>query len=183
MKFLKGSVIAITATLFLSGCTPTSLPTVETITSADLAPLKLVKEVKGYCYPTEFFCGNPLFEPMFTAPADADPVEVCDKVIDLQQKIGFIAYAPNGGNAAKVSDVQAVKDFCAAGFVLGGDDGTGAPFYEGTTLFDDGAKDGVGKVTVINRESSGYTVVFSVSKNLGRVGWVSYGGTPTHMNN
>ena len=183
MKFLRVSAIAISATLFLSGCTPTSIPTVDSITSADLGPLMLVKEVKGYCYPTELFCSNPLFEPAFTAPADADPVEVCDKVIDLQQKIGLVAYAANGANAAKVTDLKAVKHFCAAGFELGGDDGAGSPFYEGTTLFDDGAKDGVGKFTVINREASGYNVVFSVSKNLGRVGWVSYGGTPTHMNN
>ena len=77
---------AIATLLLLTGCTPASIPTVETITSADLGPLKLVKEVKGYCYPTELFCGNPLFEPTFTAPADADPGEVCDKVIAANAK-------------------------------------------------------------------------------------------------
>lgn len=173
---------AIATVMLLSGCTPASIPTVEAITSADLGPLKLAKEVKGYCYPTEMFCANPLFEPVFTAPADADPVEVCNKVIDLQKRIGLVAYAANGANASKVTDVQKVKDFCAVGLVLGGDDGTGSPFFEGTTLFDDGSKDGIGKVTVINREVSGFTVVFSVSKNLERVGWISYGGNPVHLN-
>lgn len=182
VRILLALALCIVSVVTLSGCTPASIPAVEAITSADLGPLKLVKEVKGYCFPTELFCGDPLFEPIFKAPADADPVEVCDKVIDLQQKIGLIAFAANGANAAKVRNAQEVKDFCAAGFVLGGDDGTGSPFYEGTTLFDDGTRDGVGKVTVINREVAGYTVVFSVSKNLERVGWVSYGGIPKHMN-
>ena len=168
----------------LTGCTPASIPTVETITSANLGPLKLVKEVKGYCYPTELFCGNPLFEPTFTAPADADPGEVCDKVIALQRRIGLIAYSAAGADAGKVNDVQQVKDFCAQGFELGGDDGAGNPFYEGTILYDDGSKDGVGKVTVISREADrGYTVVFSVSKNLSRVGWIPYGSEPRHINN
>ena len=177
-----GAVIA--TVLLLTGCTPTSIPAVEAITSADLGPLKLVKEVKGHCYPTELFCGNPLFEPTFTAPADADPGEVCDKVIALQRGIGLIAYSAAGADAGKVNDVQQVKDFCAQGFELGGDDGAGNPFYEGTILYDDGSKDGVGKVTVISREAGrGYTVVFSVSKNLSRVGWIPYGSEPRHINN
>lgn len=184
VRILSALVLGAIGVVTLTGCTPASIPTVEAITSADLGPVKLMKEVKGYCYPTELFCSNPLFEPGFTAPADADPVEVCEKVIDLQQRIGLVAYSAAGADAGKVKDVQQVKDFCAQGFELGGDDGAGNPFYEGTILYDDGSNDGVGKVTVISREADrGYTVVFSVSKNLGRVGWVPYGGEPVHTNN
>lgn len=169
--------------IFLTACTPSSIPVVDTITNANLGPLKLDKEVKGYCNPMELFCGDPLFEPAFSSPNSADPVEVCNAVVDLQSKIGMVAFAAAGADAAKVTSLKEVKDFCAQGFELGGDDGAGNPFYEGTVLYDDGEKDGVGKVTVISRSAEqGYFVVFSVSRNLGRVGWVPYGGSPKHMN-
>ena len=179
---MKPTLWAAALILALTGCTPTTIPVVDTILAADLSPLTFIQESKG-CQPMELFCSNPLFEPAFKAPASASPKEVCDKVVDLQARIGIGAYSATGAPAGKVSDIQEVKDFCAAGLELGGDDGQGSPFYEGTTLYDDGSKDGVGKVTVINRETSGYTVVFSVSRNLQRAGgWISYGSKPVHLN-
>lgn len=169
--------------LGLAGCTPSSDPVVDQVLAADLGVLKLVNpEVKGYCYPTELFCSNPLFEPAFSAPASADPAEVCDAVINLQSEIGLVAYAAEGADAGKVESLQKVKDFCVEGFLQPLTNFDDSISYEGTILFDDGLTDGVGKVTVIHRESNGsYFVVFSLSRNLDRVGWIPFGDEPKHQ--
>lgn len=174
---------ALVSALGLAGCTPSSDPVVDQVLSADLGVLELVNpEVKGYCYPTELFCSNPLFEPAFTAPATADPVEVCDAVISLQDDIGLVAFAAQGAEAAKVESLNKVKKFCVEGFLQPITNFDDSISYEGTILFDDGLTDGVGKVTVISREANGsYFVVFSLSRNLDRVGWIPFGEEPKHQ--
>ena len=181
-KTLASLGAALVFVLPAAGCTPTSDPVVDQVIYADLSPLSIVnKEVKGYCYPTELFCSGPLFEPAFDAPASADPIEICSAVVDLQAKIGLVAYAAAGADAGKVTDVQIVKDFCVEGLLEPLTNFDGSISYEGTILFDDGASDGVGKVTVISREADGkYFVVFSLSRNLDRVGWIPYGTEPKH---
>lgn len=178
-----GVISALFALLCLSGCTPTSNPVVDQVLASDLGPLKLVNpEVKGYCYPTELFCSSPLFEPAYSAPASADPAEVCEAVISLQAEIGLVAYSAQGGEAGRVENLEAVKDFCVEGFLQPLTNFDDSVSYEGTVLFDDGSTDGVGKVTVISREANGsYFVVFSLSRNLDRVGWIPYGDQPKHQ--
>lgn len=177
---LAGLIIS---ALSLAGCTPSSDPVVDQVLAADLGALKLVNpEVKGYCYPTELFCSNPLFEPAFSAPATADPLEICDAVISLQSEIGLVAYAAEGAAAGKVENLQKLKDFCVEGFLQPLTNFDDSISYEGTVLFDDGATDGVGKVTVISRYADGtYFVVFSLSRNLSRVGWIPFGDEPKHQ--
>ncbi len=167
----------------LAGCTPTSDPLVNQVLAADLGELKLVNpEVKGYCYPNELFCSNPLFEPAFSAPASADPFAICDAVITLQDEIGLVAYAAEGGPAGRVGNLQKVKEFCVEGFLQPLINPDNSTSYEGVVLYDDGATDGVGKVTVVHREGNGsYFVVFSMSRNLDRVGWIPFGDDPKHQ--
>lgn len=175
-------VAAVGTITFLANYEPPLDPVVTEITGANLGELRLDHEVKGYCQPVELFCAHRLYEPVFTAPETADPVEICNDVIDLQARIGLVAYGAAGANAGKVSNLQAVKDFCVEGFTKPYVNDDGSKIYEGTNLFDDGSNDKVGKVTVINWEPGrGFTVVFSISRNLDRVGWISYGeGTPRH---
>lgn len=177
VQFKSFTILAVALqVLLLTGCTPTSDPVVDEIMAADLGELRAVSdEVKGYCYPTELFCSSPLFEPAFSAPASADPAAVCDSVIDLQLKIGLVAYSVSGDGAYPMEDPTQVRELCSNGLsqLLETDDGF--TYYLGVVLYDDGAKDGVGKVTVVHRENDGsYLVVFSVSRNLDRVGWISY---------
>lgn len=162
--------------LFLAGCTPASDPVVEQIMAADLGELTAFSnDVKGYCYPTELFCSNPLFEPAFSAPASAEPKRICESVIDLQIEIGFVAYSVEGEPATKVQNPESVKEQCSTGLSQPLEAEDGSTYYRGTVLYDDGASDGVGKVTVISRREDGsYLVVFSVSRNLERVGWIPY---------
>lgn len=176
-KKRKLAVLALfISTLVLSGCTPSSDPVLQQILSADLGELKPVsQEVRGYCYPTELFCPNPLFEPAFHAQSSVEPLEICDSVIDLQLQIGLVAYSFEGELAQKVDEVQVVRDLCTQGLAEPQEAEDGTAYYQGTVLFDDGTSDGVGKVTVISRREDGsYFVVFSISRNLDRVGWISY---------
>gem|GEM_PF-2722029 len=166
--------------LLLTGCTPSSDPVVDEIVAADLGELLPVSdEVKGYCYPTELFCSGPLFEPAFSAQASAEPSEICDSVIDLQLKIGLVAYSVSGEGAYPIKDPRQVRELCTKGLSQPLQAEDGSTYYLGVVLYDDGARDGVGKVTVIHRETNGsYFVVFSVSRNLDRVGWISYADLP-----
>lgn len=172
-------VLSFSAVL-LTGCTPTSDPVVDAITTADLGELRMVSdEVKGYCYPTELFCSSPLFEPAFSAPASVEPGEICDSVISLQLSIGFVAFSVAGEGAYPIEDPEQVRDLCKKGLSQALEAEDGSTYYLGVVLYDDGARDGVGKVTVIHRETDGsYFVVFSVSRNLDRVGWISYADQP-----
>ena len=173
---LKRLSVAGLACLLLTGCTPTSDPVVDTIRQADLGDLQSSsQEVKGYCYPTEFFCSKPLFEPAFAAPASSEPGAICNSVIDLQLKIGFVAYSLEGDGALALNDTDQVRALCKQALEQQLEAEDGSAYYRGIVLYDDGSKDGVGKVTVVHRENDGsYFVVFSVSRNLDRVGWISY---------
>ncbi|MFM2023924.1 MAG: hypothetical protein RIR89_1316 [Actinomycetota bacterium] len=176
---IRSVVVIALVTTGLVGCTPTTDPVVEKILAADLGQLTAVSdEVKGYCYPTELFCSNPIFEPAFSAPAEADPAGICNAVIDLQIEIGLVAYSTEGELANKVTNPDEVRDQCTTGLSQALEAEDGSTYYQGTVLFDDGATDGVGKVTVISRTEDGYFVVFSVSRNLDRVGWISYENQP-----
>lgn len=183
-KALRTFTSSLAVLIMATGCTPSSDPLVERVTGANLGSLTIIDpEVKGYCQPMELFCRGPLFEPAFTAPADADPIEVCNAVVSLQAELGLVAYAATGGEAGVAENRHLVTDFCTAGLSQAIQIEDGSVVYEGTTLFDDGAADGMGKVTTIGREPDGtYYVVFSMSRNLDRVGWISYGASqPTHM--
>lgn len=163
-------------TLSLVGCTPVSDPVLEQILGADFQNLQPVqKEVSGYCFPTEFFCSNPLFEPAFSAPATVEPAEICREVIDIQSQIGLVAFSTAGGFAEKVSNQNSLQNICEESLIQAVENFDGSISYPGTVLFDDGLRDGVGKVTVISRNENGsYFVVFSISRNLGRVGPIPF---------
>ena len=178
---MKRIAIACVMVLMLTGCTPSSNSAVDKILSADTGPLTLINEVKGHCYPMELFCSTPLFEPVYSATADTPPGEVCDAVINLQSQIGLVAYSVEGFSAAKVSDLGELKEFCKEGLSNPWPVGDGTIYYEGTVLYDDGAKDGIGKVTVIQRrEDNRYVVVFSSGRDLGGIENIPFGKTPVH---
>ena len=181
VKGLAAIALSAICVLSLTSCTPASNPAVDAILSTDLSPLELINEVKGHCYPMELFCSNPLFEPVFSAPASATPEVVCDVVIDLQQRIGLVAYAVEGYSAANVSSVGDLKAFCTEGLSNPWPVGDGTIYYEGTVLYDDGSQDGIGKVTVIQRrEDDRYVVVFSSGRDLHGPGNIPYGEDPKH---
>ena len=180
---MKPFALALALVTLVSGCTPKSDPVVEKIISADLGSLTLINEIQGHCQPSELFCSNPLFEPAFTAPSEVEPAEVCNSVINLQSEIGLVAYSVEGYSAARVSKLDDLKKFCTDGLSHPWPVGDGTEYYEGTVLYDDGSKDKIGKVTVIQRRAKGeYVVVFSVTKNLSRIGGIPFGETPTHRN-
>ena len=183
-KILRTVTSSLAVLIMATGCTPNSDPLVERVIGANLGSLTIIdQDVQGYCQPMELFCSGPLFEPAFTAPADASPFDVCDAVVALQVELGLVAYAATGAEAGVADNSQLVTDFCAEGLSQAIQLDDGSMVYEGTTLFDDGSADGMGKVTTISREPDGtYYVVFSMSRNLDRVGWISYGTSqPTHM--
>lgn len=176
LKKLPRAAAGIVLLASVTACTPSSDPVLEKILNADLGALILQqKEVKGYCYPTELFCSEPLFEPVFTAPAETDAKQICEHVVQLQSQLGLKAFSTEGSPAIKVNDKKLVQKMCTDGLsnLITAQDGS--TFYEGMVLFDDGNTDGVGKVTTIHREPNGnYSTIFSISRNLDRVGWIPY---------
>lgn len=176
LRMLGKAGVALLLMATLSGCTPASDPILEKILAANLEPLNLIQdEVRGYCYPTELFCSNPIFEPAYEADPESSPAAICSKVISLQKQIGLLAYSTLGELATKASDINEIQDKCRRGFETPLKAEDGSTYYDGLVLFDDGARDDVGKVTVIDRRESGeYVVVFSISRNLDRVGYINF---------
>lgn len=162
--------------LSMTACTPSSDPVLDQVLSSDLGELKLVQqEVKGYCFPTELFCSNPLFEPAFSAPASAEPLDICRKVISLQSQIGLMAYSYTGDFATRTPSINELEKICEKSLTETIENFDGSMSYPGMVLFDDGTVDGAGKVTVISRAENGsYFVVFSISRNLQRVGPIPF---------
>lgn len=170
------SLTAVGLVFSLTSCTPQSDPVLEKVLRGNLGELKLANEVKGHCQPMVLFCSQPLFEPAFTASDDKSAEQICDSVVSLQNQIGLVAFSRYGEPATKVSDLAAVKEFCVSSISIKEKAFDESKFYPGIALFDDGAKDGMGKVTTISREvNRGYFVVFSLSRDLDRIGSIDYG--------
>lgn len=182
-RFLAVSVSAVLS-VSLSGCLAPSEPLVDKIFSSQLSPLKIATEkVQPNCASSLLGCSNPLYDISFYSDSSVKPADVCRSVIELQREIGMVAYSVEGAAAGIApAENQPLIDFCVAGFEPGIKLDDGSMLYQGFVLYDDGAKDGLGKVTVIQRrDDKSFVVVFSLGRDPSRIGSINFGEKPRHL--
>jgi hypothetical protein len=100
--------------------------------------------------------------------------------VALGQRLGAVAYASSGYPAYKLpNETSELEDFCGQSLSTELKAGDGSEFYQGVIMFDDGQKDGWGKVYSLSRGNSvnaeDFVMVISFSKDHNRVGWIDYG--------
>jgi hypothetical protein len=174
------------AALALSGCAPAQEPLVNTIlTKSHLTGFTPVTDkIQPYCGPSSFGCSQPVYEITFTAPATIDPARACHEFIDSQMHFGAVAYGDEGYPAANIGDISTVEKFCLEGLQEPTIPSDGTHYYFATVLYDDGKTDGIGKISVIRRDTSNdaWVVDYAISKDLASgYAHIDYGNsTPTH---
>ena len=131
-----------------------------------------------------------MYDLTFAAPAKTDEKLACGEFVDLGRALGAVAYSTNNGtgNATKLSnDNAAAVEMCVTGLSEPLKNFDGSLIYQGLSLYDDGAKDGIGKFYSLGRGQSSpddkkFLLTISFSKDLNRVGWIDYGdGNPRLM--
>jgi hypothetical protein len=132
------------------------------------------------CIGVYLFCTEPLYEPEFSASSNSDTGQVCRDFVALGQRLGAVAYASSGYPAYKLpNETSELEDFCGQSLSTELKAGDGSEFYQGVIMFDDGQKDGWGKVYSLSRGNSvnaeDFVMVISFSKDHNRVGWIDYG--------
>lgn len=175
-------VIALAAgALILAGCTAPTDPFVSVVKeTVAKTSFEDTKQMASGCIGVYLYCAQPMYEPVFFAP-ETEPVEkVCSDFIAVAKELGVVAYAVSGYDAYGFPEEDTdVLDLCKGGLGAALKNTDGSEFYQSPVLFDDGAKDGFGKVYSLTRGPSefgvGYVLIISFSKDLNRVGYVSYG--------
>ena len=175
---LRGTLMAALLLLGVTGCTGPQDPFVDQIKSAvaetSFAP---TGQMPNGCIGVFLICTEPLYEPSFSAPASTEPAKICQDLFSLGVRLGAVAYSTYGNGAYKLpAEPQEINTFCIAALANKLRAADGSTFYQGIVLYDDGKKDGWGKVYALNRGGSDndFQLVISVSKDLNRVGWITY---------
>lgn len=176
-RFLLTAGLVIT----LSGCTVPTDPFVSEVQEAVTdTSFEDTNQMASGCIGVYLYCAQPMYEPVFFVPETEPVEEVCSNFIAIAKELGVVAYAVSGSDAfgfpASGTDVL---DLCTGGLGKPLINTDGSEFYQSPVLFDDGVKDGFGKVYSLTRGSSefgdGYVLIISFSKDLNRVGHVIYG--------
>lgn len=171
--------------LSLSACAPGPDPFLETVTTA-VAKTVFKEEIassSGCIQLSGIFCQQPMYDLVFAAPADLDSRLVCTEFFNLAKGFGAVAYSLNDGtgNAAKLpTQEKEVIDLCEVGLAKPLTNFDGSFIYQGLALYDDGAKDEIGKYLSLGRgvesaDDKRFNLTISFSKDLSRVGPISYG--------
>ena len=167
--------------LILAGCTAPTDPFV-TVVKETVAKTSFedTNQMASGCIGVYLYCAQPMYEPVFFAP-ETEPVEkVCSDFIGVAKELGVVAYAVSGYDAYGFPDEDTdVLDLCKGGLGSALKNTDGSVFYQSPVLFDDGAKDGFGKVYSMSRGPSefgdGYVLIISFSKDSSRIGYITYG--------
>ena len=184
-NLLKVVGVAALALPLLSSCSTAPDPFLEKINAAVAETVfkEPIASSWGCIQLTGIFCPQPMHDVVFAAPADLDTKLVCTEFFDLAKGFGAVAYSLNNGtgNAAKLpAEKDEVIELCAVGLAKPLKDFDGSEIYQGLALYDDGAKDQIGKNFSLGRgvESVGdkrFNLTISFSKDLNRVGPITYG--------
>lgn len=167
--------------LILAGCTAPTDPFVSVVKdTVAKTSFEETNQMAGGCIGVYLYCAQPMYEPVFFAP-ETEPVEkVCSDFIAVAKELGVVAYTVSGYDAFGFPEAgNDVLNLCTGGLGKPLINTDGSEFYQGTVLFDDGAKDGFGKVYSLNRGPSefgdGYLLIISFSKDSSRIGYITYG--------
>jgi hypothetical protein len=167
--------------LALSGCTAPTDPYVATVTqTVEQTVFKSTGSMASGCVGVNLFCVQPMYEPVFFAPATTNVDLVCQDLLAIASKLGVVAYGASGYSAYEFPDSNIeVLEICKNGLGAPLKNFDGTDFYQGLVLYDDGSKDSFGKVYSLSGGPSefgdGFVLIISFSKDLGRVGPVQYG--------
>ena len=177
----KAISLAVGALLLITGCTAPTDPFVSVVKEAVAkTSFEDTNQMASGCIGMYLYCSQPMYEPVFFASETQSVEKVCGDFIKVAKEIGVVAYAVQGSGAYKFPNTETdVLDLCTGGLGAPLKNTDGSELYQGTVLFDDGAKDGFGKVYNLSRGSSefgdGYLLIISFSKDSNRIGYISYG--------
>lgn len=180
MKRVVSLISTFLLLLAITGCTVPTDPYVDGVNKAVSQTLfEATGEMASGCIGIYLVCSQPTYEPSYTAPASARAERVCSDLSTLGQKLGAVAYSSFGSQAYPLQKSMAeFVEFCSQSLSTKLKAGDGSPFYQGVVLYDDGLKDGWGKVYSLSKGNSvnpeDYFLVISFSKDLDRVGWIDY---------
>ena len=184
-KWLVAIAMAI-GTMTISACAPTHEPFIDTVqaAAAGTSLVQSTEKIVESCGSSLFKCAQPLYEVHFNAPAVAPAENICADFIKVAMKLGAIAYSSLGSPAGQITNQQEVQDLCVSGLdkIVTYPDGTKT--YLGLTMYDDGSKDGIGKVDTLERREDGtWQAMFAFGRDMGRIGYIIYGdgSLPTHL--
>jgi hypothetical protein len=182
-----GVICAVTGLLVtLTGCTPTRDAFMDALDSSAIesSGFTLAAEPAVSCGSSLFGCSQPLYEYPYTAPADLSPAQACDTLLDFAFKAGKpIGYGPEGQSTGPVpADRSKVAKFCEESIGIEQESADASfKYYEGFFMYDDGARDQVGKNYILRRDEAGkYTLIVAFSRDLPRISWTMTEETPTH---
>lgn len=178
---LAAICVSAAAIFSLTACTAPQDPFVETVNATvEQTVFNATGQMASGCVGVNLFCLQPMYEPLYFAPAKTDVNLVCKDFLAIASKLGVTAYSVPDFNPYKFTlPNKEVEELCVAalGTALKGADGT--DFYQGLSLYDDGAKDSFGKVYSLERRESefgdGFMLTISFSKDLTRTGVFGYG--------
>lgn len=183
-NFLKFAGLCL-LTLSLSSCTPGPDPFLESVTTkvAETVFKEEIDNSSGCIQLSGVFCQQPMYTLVFAAPADTDAELACKEFVNLATKLGAVAYSTNDGvgNAAKLLDNKTeVIQLCAAGLAEPLTNFDESSLYQGLQMHDDGQNDKIGKFYSLSRgveylDDTRFNLTISFSKDLNRVGFISYG--------